>query len=233
MKLAVSLATSIATIGLASTVTAPAGAFAVVFDNFGPNDAYDTEEGWIISGSSSIVSSFTQGFQFFPTATGELAKIEVAIGLVGESSNEVLFELRKDTGANSPDLTPAGLLESFNFLNQMEDFGDLNPPLVGLSTLEPILSSSTPYWLIANTPNSDTLSAWNLNFSGDTGSRYFNGNILFDDPRGAFRITVRDVAAVPEPITILGSATALGLGALLKRKLKSSKSPKKETEKIS
>jgi hypothetical protein len=37
---------------------------------------------------------------------------------------------------------------------------------------------------------------------------------------------------VPEPLTILGSATALGFGAFFKRKLKSSKSTEKELAKV-
>jgi hypothetical protein len=37
---------------------------------------------------------------------------------------------------------------------------------------------------------------------------------------------------VPEPLTILGSATALGFGAFFKRKLKSSESLEKETTKV-
>jgi hypothetical protein len=38
-----------------------------------------------------------------------------------------------------------------------------------------------------------------------------------------------EVECVPEPLTLLGSATALGVGAFFKRKLKSSESSEKET----
>jgi hypothetical protein len=50
---------------------------------------------------------------------------------------------------------------------------------------------------------------------------------LNTDVRGRVR------ASVPEPLTILGSATAIGFGALLKRKQKLSKSLEKETVKVS
>jgi hypothetical protein len=73
--------------------------------------------------------------------------------------------------------------------------------------------------------------------SGDAGAKYYgfyatNGNSLqsitisssADFAVGQFR-----AAPVPEPLTILGTATALGFGAFFKRKLKSSESAEKET----
>lgn len=231
LKLAVCFATSVTVLCFAPSVTETVRASTIVFDNFGLGDTYDISSGRTISGSGSVVGKITQGFQFFPTSTGNLKLIETAIGLV-LGSNEVSFELRKDTGANFPDLTSNGLLESFNFVEQMGDFGDFNPLLVGLSVQKPRLLNSTPYWLMANAPQDSTLSAWNDNSIEDTGLNYVNGFIFPENiTRPAFRVSL---AVVPEPSSILGLLTlgSLGAASTLKCKIKHSKSTEKEIDKV-
>lgn len=60
-------------------------------------------------------------------------------------------------------------------------------------------------------------------FPGAVGRADFNAIAISEVPK---------TTSVPEPTSILGSATALGFGAFFKRKLKPSKSPEKETTKV-
>jgi hypothetical protein len=69
-----------------------------------------------------------------------------------------------------------------------------------------------------------------VSFEGVAKSVAFAGvanQIVFDDV--TFGSSIPDPTPIPEPLTILGSASALGFGAFFKRKLKSSKSTVKET----
>ena len=59
--------------------------------------------------------------------------------------------------------------------------------------------------------------------------------MIFDEvlPQSKIQeLTLTKSQAVPEPLTILGTGTALGFGAFFKRKLKPSKSTEKETTKV-
>ncbi|MGK7958302.1 MAG: PEP-CTERM sorting domain-containing protein [Crocosphaera sp.] len=72
----------------------------------------------------------------------------------------------------------------------------------------------------------------NLSLDGSTISANYDTGVLgtgvqFGTTSGSGTVGASVTLAVPEPLTILGSATALGFGALFKRKLKGSKTTQK------
>ena len=124
---------------------------------------------------------------------------------------------------SAPGGTPGAVLESFSVDNAMGSFGNFNPPILVNSTVQPLLTAGTPYWLIAATTG-DTVAAWNWNSIGDTGPHASSTNggafTVGTDTRGAFRVTV-GTAAVPEPSTLaLTGLGMLGMAAWLRRRKK-------------
>jgi hypothetical protein len=89
------------------------------------------------------------------------------------------------------------------------------------------------WWDIGQVPNGESV---DFTFSIDVPD--FN-NSMPDSAKSelGYRFTLRErpsteIEPIPEPLTILGSATALGFGAFFKRKLKPSQFSEKETTKV-
>jgi hypothetical protein len=185
----------------------------VIFNNFGPNNGYNTGSGYIIGTSITWV----QGDAFTPTGNSfTLDRIELALGH-GVGPNEIDVSLRTDAGG-----LPGAVLESFHFSN-MGPLGQNNPPVVGDSTLHPFLAQNTQYWLIASAPDV-TFIGWGFNSTNDRGphAQSFNGgpfNVESQGTRGAFRTT--GTPAIPEPggLVLFGVGMAALLGSAWRPRL--------------
>ena len=185
----------------------------VIFNTFGPGDAYQTGTGWTLGYPGT---GFSQGDAFTPVSTATLGSVELAVGLVS-GPNDLLVWLMSDSSGQ-----PGSVIESWSFSGAMGDFGYYNPPLVGNSALHPLLSGGTQYWLIAGTPTDQTWAAWNFNSIGHTGphaSRTGSGSWgTDDDTTGAFRISSYE-SAIPEPGTwclVLAGIALLGARRLIR-----------------
>ena len=190
---------------------------AIVYNNFGPGDTYNT------GGGSSINASVSPGFAFTPSFTTTLGTIDVAVNHLLGTSDEFDLFFMSDVGGK-----PGVVVESFHFSNATAFFGSSGPPVTAVSLLHPALVMGTQYWVVAGTSDAGAALAWMDNSTGAVGPSAFelsgpppagpwtsNPSI----PNGAFRITDTVIAAVPEPP--LPELFAIGLGVLLfQRRLK-------------
>ncbi len=189
-------------IAFALAAASSAGAQLVVFNNFGPGDTYNALSGL------TLVAPTLDGYQFVPSASGKLDKIELALShnsgpnlaqvyLVGDSSGH------PDTG---------NVLESWT-TNSMPQFGNNNTPLVLPSVAQPMLSNGTPYWIYVDTNLSfSTMATWNQNTTNGMGMWAQRANPLTpwsvqNQTQGAFRVTVQGPgSATPVPAAPVVSA---------------------------
>ena len=195
------------------------GMASTVFDTYGPGNTYTDNQSYPVGGFRTVV---TVGFQFTPSATGQLSEIDVAFGYV-VGSKQVTISLDTDAG-NSP----GSPIESYTFTDDVLYYDNRpNNYIEGTvyalySTLHPVLTSGTNYWLVASGPqNSDN--GWYLNSLGITGNSYVSsgyGTPLTSRTLGTFRVTEADVST-PEPtafgLTGLGGLMLAGLGRKIRR----------------
>jgi hypothetical protein len=211
MKRVFSILAFLIVAGLVSSAV-PSAHAAVIFDNFGPGDTYNTGVGWTISSSGSSPGHWDQGDAFTPLGSDyRLDTIELAMWLA-TGTNELDVWLMSDSSGK-----PGAVIESFYFNGVMQPAP--GSVLLANSVLNPVLLAGTQYWLVASTPGPDTWAAWNKNSTGDTGphAQWVGGPWgVANDTAGAFRIS----GTVPEPSTLLllGSGLA-GLG-FVRRRLK-------------
>jgi hypothetical protein len=188
----------------------------VLFDNFGPGNAYKSGTGWTLGVASP---PFIQGEAFTPGLSAPLASIEAAINLVS-GPNELTLKLMTDDGGK-----PGSVIEEWAVSGAMGLFGDSFPTVTVTSALNPLLSAGTQYWVVPFV-SSDTWAAWNWNSVGDTGphATSTDGGASYsvgDDTRGAFRVLGGEVPEVPEPGTLallIGAGSAGSLFLIRRRK---------------
>lgn len=129
----------------------------VIFDTFGPGDAYGTSPYMV---GAAFGSPYIQCAAF--TVAGpeayRLDSVEVALShlfngpAAPDSANEVAVQLR--------DAPTGTIIEEFNFTNQMQPYGPGLPPLVGTSVVHPVLTPGVQYWLVAYAPTYGVVSYW-------------------------------------------------------------------------
>jgi hypothetical protein len=174
----------------------------ILFNNFGPGDAYNTVNGYTI-GDDDYGQIHTQGEQFIANGSGNffLTKITIAFGY-HLGTNAAMLSLYSDAGNR-----PGALLESWTF-HDLPVFGAGEPPVDAFSN-GTLLTGGTAYWLLASGANNESL-AWNLNSIGEQGLHLGDGFISPGVVQGAFRV---EASPVPEPAaySLLSFAALFGL----------------------
>ena len=158
---------------------------AIIFNTFGPGDTFLTNPGRVVGNSAF---EFDIGSQFAITVgtPHTLDSIELAACLLS-GTNEIDVWLMSDALGE-----PGAVIEAFNFQNLPDYSSENRPLLVGNSTLNPILTPGTNYWLVASAPNADTFAIWNYSDWSHTGtmaSRQGTGDwFVANDTMTAYRI---------------------------------------------
>jgi hypothetical protein len=201
------LASTVAALLLAFAL-APASEATVIADNFGPGDSYRNYAGWGIGGPYDHLAG--EGFVVPGTTDFRLNTVELALSGV-DGWSEGTLRLCRSVACEA-----GRVLESFRISSDGPYV--VNPPVVLLSTLRPVLEAGRQYWLIATAPSGNYL-VWYHNDTGDTGPHAIDSNDSFlhefpDSISGAFRVTADPV---PEPGSILLVGTGLA-GLLLRRR---------------
>lgn len=187
---------------------APAHADQVTFSNLGPGDTWVSGAGWQVAGQTSGLSALNVGMGFTATHSGALSKVELAISPVARANSELAIVITE--GLFGP-----GFTETFYVPSVPSEM-----LVVGLSSLHPMLTAGSTYWIRLYALN-DTVALW-LNSPDATPGPTTQSN----DPdiwpestgqQGAFRVSV---ASVPEGSSwlLLTGAAPLGVYGLWRRR---------------
>lgn len=190
----------------------------VIFNNFGPGDAYITGAGRAV-GAVGPTGDVSEVATAFTVAGGGFTLDQLTVGVsLFSGQNQLDVTLAASDGAG----IPGTLLETFRFENAMGPLGSNNPPLIANSTVRPLLSEGAQYWVIASASGA-TGAVWNFNSTGGEGltaSRTNGGPWSLDDAQplqaalrvSGMRLPGPEPSPVPEPSALaLLAAGALGL----------------------
>jgi hypothetical protein len=172
----------------------------VLFNNFGPGDAYDVTSGWGVGAIAGNQEAFALAF----TPRGgdyRLNAVALAMGLLDrDAPNEFDVRLTTDVGG-----APGLPLETIHLSGAVPISGLPNPPVLADSATHPLLRADRPYFVAVTAGTETTGALWNLNSTGDIeptalwsaaqGGEWLPGNVIAP----AMRITATPVAAAPEP----------------------------------
>ncbi len=194
MRLALSIMVALAIL----LTTSPIVKAATIFSTFGPSDTYNTANGPAIDGGArggpgqQVAASFTPGSDYL----FDSADFAFVTNLTNQSDT---FDVRLMSDSGGLPNTP---IESFSVSIPVGP----NPAIYTISsTLHPLLSSGTPYWLAVSPHDTLSFGAWFFNNQGFIGFAIgpFPGSFTgtANDATPAFR--AEGTAAVPEPATML------------------------------
>lgn len=193
---------------------------ATIFDNFGPGYSYDESGGWSVNGPTSSGIHVASAMSFVPTGTYALDSIAVAMVWRNAPTDLLDLAVHGDVGG-----VPGGAPVESWVIGGMAQTGTDNSPVWAvwaISTLNPVLSAGTQYWLVAEATTKPSAElAWCYDETGDLGmvaQRMGAGDwTAFPLIRsGAFQVNGLDTEDIPEPSTL--ALLGLGIGALALRR---------------
>jgi len=192
------------------------------YSDLGSPVSYNCCTGWTVSGTGTIGTSFTAANLFTTVAGGSVTQIDLGVGFVVGPypfDASIWTDVGNLPGTQVPGASWTGLLSS-------ADFGTSTSALVTIPVAGVSLSAGTPYFMILGPANINDPSwnAWNWNAQNVNGLVLYStdGGVTWNsngtgNPLGAF--DVLGGSSVPEPGSMLLLGTALGLAALLIRKV--------------
>jgi len=194
-------------VAAAFAITSAATHATVLYDNFGPGMAHDTQNAWIV-GHTVDGGNYATYSSFFPTLSGLLSSAAAPVTWGAGALAPVRFEVFTDDGGRPGDVIAQALV------GISANGGIVTGTFQGGASL----SSQSRYWFGMSTTDPSTYASWHLNAVGALGQHAFTGALglapgewfLQEATLGAFRLDGQ-VAAIPEP----SNALLLALGFLL------------------
>jgi hypothetical protein len=210
---------SIGLVACALMVAAAPASADVLYDNFGPGDTYDLEQGWTLSYGGPLGGDAFEDAVAFTVTGGDYTfdSAEFAVSLIF-GPDLVYANLHEDAAG-----VPGAILDSTTAT------GTATPLVHGLPMVanfggDFVLQNGQTYWLALRTEETDAHLSWAQNIVGDFGLRAWQVNngpwnpVMgmpgTDSERGVFRINATLVPA-PGALALLGVA---GVGLARRRR---------------